>query len=197
MKGGEGEKLHPLCWHFKEGIPSERQSQVRGCCIDRTGPRAPCVLCNKEAFLYQTAEVVIIRIGQEQELFIEACCFPAGAGSGSPVEPFISTLTMTVCCRAFRAQQGFPHSPEPPELAPVTVRIWQRQEERESLANTYFSFWTVFLSLSFSEHFTQDRKVVLFAFYRGKTEAQKGKATCTSFFSWWWSEQGAGALAKS
>lgn len=71
----------------------------------------------------RAAEVLIIRIGQEQELFIEPCCFPARAGSGSPVEPFISPLTMTACCRAFRAQQGFPHSPGPLELAPGTVRI--------------------------------------------------------------------------
>lgn len=58
MKGREGEKLHPLCWHFKEGIPSERQSQGRGCLTDRTGPRAPCILFNKEAFCGQSCRSV-------------------------------------------------------------------------------------------------------------------------------------------
>lgn len=116
--------------------------------LTERGQWPPAFFATTWHFPCKTAEVLIIRIGQEQELFIEACCFPAGAGSGSPVEPFISALTMTVCCRAFRAQQRFPHSSERPELAPVIVRIWQRQKERESLANTYFSFCTVFLSLS-------------------------------------------------
>lgn len=58
MKGREGEKLHPLCWHFKEGVPSERQSQGRGCLTDRTGPRAPCILFNKEAFCGQSCRSV-------------------------------------------------------------------------------------------------------------------------------------------
>lgn len=145
---------------------------------------SPTFFAATQYFPYKIAEMLIILIQYQQLLVIEACCFPAQAGSGSPAEAFLSGVAMTVRLWQWLSAAALSeHNKDFFTAPPAIAQIRQRQKERESLANTPFSFCSVFLSWYFSWPFTQDRKVMLPAFYRVETEAQKGKVIYPNFFS--------------
>lgn len=147
---GKGKKLHPLCWRFVEDKPL-REAQPGPLTLWEWGQVSPTFFATTQYFPYKTAEVLIIQIRYQQLLVIEACCFPAQAGSGSPAEPFISGVTMTVRVWQWPSAAALSeHNKDFFTASPAIAQIRQRQKETELLANMPFSFCSTSLSRYFS-----------------------------------------------